>query len=142
MPFTIIDILYSGLLPAVVALAVWILARRVLKEDAAARYAPALSLAVGFSVGYWLLWSKDADYWMPKFAYDWLAVVVALTAIWGPIVHARGVSWFERLLAYLLFGLIAAWFLVPDRPKLEPVRFNYILGLGSSLALIAFLLDG
>src|SRR5688500_3038385 len=98
MPFTVVDMLYGGLVPAVVALVVWFVARRVLHEDAASRYAPSLALALGFSTAYWLVWWKeDHGYWFPRMPYDWLAVVVAAAALVGSVVHARGVSWIERL---------------------------------------------
>ncbi len=143
MPFTIIDMLYGGLAPAVVALAIWFVARRVLREDAAARYAPSLALVIGFSAGYWLVWWKEAHgYWMPKFPYDLLAFVVAAAMIFGPVVHTRGVSRFERMLMYVLFGLTAAWLLVPTRPAVQPIRHLYVLGFGPALAAVAFLFDG
>ena len=97
MPFSIVEMLYGGLVPAVVALVVWFAARRILPEDAAARYAPGLGLAIGFSAGYWLVWWKgDHGYWIPEKPYDWLPVIVAAAALIGPVVHAGGVARIKR----------------------------------------------
>lgn len=142
MPFSILDMLYGGLVPAVVASVVWMASRRVFNAETAARYAPSLALVIGFSVGYWLLWWKEAHgYWLPKMPYDWLPVVVAAAMIVGPVAHARGVSWFERWLTYAVFGLAASWLLVPTRASLQPIRHYYILGFGPTLALVALAFD-
>jgi hypothetical protein len=143
MPFTIVDILYGGLVPAVVALIVWFAVRRVLPEDAASRYAAGLALGIGFSVAYWLVWWKeDRGYWLPKMPYDWLAVVIAVAAIIGPVLHARGVSWIERVVTYAVFGFFAAWCLLPTRASVQPMRPVYAISLAPALAMIAILLDG
>jgi hypothetical protein len=143
MPFTIVDMLYGGVVPAVVALIVWFTARRVLPEEAASRCAASLALGIGFSAAYWLVWWKEEHgYWLPRMPYDWLAVVIAVAAVIGPVVHARGVSWVERLLTYAVFGLVAAWFLLPTRASVQPLRPVYAVSLGPALALIAMLFDG
>jgi hypothetical protein len=139
MPLSLKDLLYGGLVPAVVAFVVWFLARLILKENAAARYAPSLALVTGFATGYFLV---GLGPWMVKSHYTWLPYVVAATVIVAPLAHASGVSWFERLLLYAVFAVVAAWLLVPDRKEMDPTRLQLLLTWGPGLVLTAFLLDG
>jgi hypothetical protein len=143
MPFTLVDLLYGGVVPAVVGMIVWWLARRVLQEDAAARYAASLAVAAGVLAGYWLVWWKeDHGRWLPKMPYDWLPMVIAAAGIIGPVVLARGVSRVERGVVYLVFGLVAVWILLPTRASVLPQRPWYAAGLGPALAVLAILFDG
>jgi len=58
---------------------------------------------------------------MPEKHWQWLPYLGA-AAVLGGLTQATGVSWVERLLAYGMLALVAAWQLVPLWPELQPPR--------------------
>lgn len=129
--------LYTAVPPLAAAVATAWLFRRFLPVTFAERYALGIALAVGFFLGYWLL--PDWAPLLPEKHWQWLPYLAA-AAVLGGLTQATGVSWVERLLAYCVLALVAAWQLVPLWPDLQPPRHFAVPLLAGYLFLVAGLL--
>jgi hypothetical protein len=131
--------IYGGLVPFVIAIAVWWLCWWALTETTRTRYAAALALAAAFCTGYVILpeWAEL----VPVRHWQWLPYVAALAGVVSPIGLAAGVSRIERGILHALLAGGAAWLLVPDWESLEPSRGVYVALLGGYLFVLATLLD-
>ncbi|MCO8122010.1 hypothetical protein NHH03_09700 [Stieleria sp. TO1_6] len=136
--FSIQDILYGGLVPAVVAAAVVLVAFWVLPHSLARRYSAAAALALGLFAGYELL---DLGPWLAETHWHWLPYAVLAAAVAGPVACAEGVWLFERPLLYLVVAIGAGWFLVPDWEDLQPSRTSYWIGLSIYLVVLTGLME-
>lgn len=136
MPLEIELVLYTVVAPFAAAVAIAWLARQILPVNIAERYSLGIALAVGFFTGYWLLpeWAPL----VPEKHWQWLPYLAA-AAVLGGLTQATGVSWVERLLAYALLALVAAWQLVPLWPELQPPRPYTISLLAGYMFLLAAL---
>jgi hypothetical protein len=125
--------------PAVVALFVAWISRRLLPEHAATRYRLALGLASGFAAGYVLLpeWAPL----VPTRHWQWLPYLAMAAAVVGPVGCASGVAAWERLLLACALAFAAAWFLVPTWETLQPPRAALMPAVAAYLLALAGLLS-
>jgi hypothetical protein len=131
-------VLYTAVVPLLAAAAMAWLGRRVLPQNVAERYVLGIALAVGFFSGYWLL-PNDWAPLIPTKHWHWLPYLSAAAVI-GGLAATLGVSWPERLVAYGLLSLVAAWQLVPLWEELQPSRPYSVPLLASYLTVLAALL--
>lgn len=120
--------------PLAAAVASAWLARRILPAQFTERYALGIALAAGFFSGYWLL--PDWAPLVPEKHWQWLPYLAA-AAVLGGLTQASGVSWVERLLAYGVLALVAAWQLVPLWEELQPPRHYCVPLLACYLTVLA-----
>jgi hypothetical protein len=139
MNFVIEVLVYGGIVPAAIAVAIVCLSRRFLPESVSNRYAAAIAFAVAFFVGYALLPSW-ADL-LPKRHWQWLPYLGAVAVVLGPVGLATGVRAPERWLLFLLLAIATAWALVPTWPGLKPPRSVYVPCLAGYLLLLTTLLE-
>ena len=125
--------------PAAIAAALFLVLRRLLPDDAGARYAAAIAFAAAYIAAFALL-PLDAEL-VPSRHWHWIPYLAGAAAILGPVAAARGVTILERALLYLLASLVAAWFLVPDWASLQPPRTVWVPGLAVGVTLIALLVQ-
>jgi hypothetical protein len=137
MPAEIVLVLTTLVAPLAAAVAAAWLARATLPANIAERYSLGIALAVGFFLGYWLL--PDWAPLVPEKHWQWLPYLGA-AAVLGGLTQATGVSGAERLLAYGVLALVAAWQLVPMWEGLQPTRPNAVPLLAGYLLLVAALL--
>jgi hypothetical protein len=133
-------LVYGGVVPGFVALAVAALLRRFLPSSLSARNAAAIAFAVAFVFGYALLpsWAELT----PTRHWHWLPYLAVIGAVVAPAALAAGVARAERWLLHLLLAVVAAWLLVPTWPTLQPSRPVFLVLLASYLFLLIALLDG
>ncbi len=129
---------YGALVPAVVALAIYVTARRMLPGDAATRYPAALSVVGGFVTGYALLPWAPLN---PSSHWHWLPYLALFTMLAGPVCLATGVGWLERIALHVAVAIVCAFVLVPTWEKLQTARLAYVIGLAASIAVISLLLE-
>jgi hypothetical protein len=127
----------AGPAALVSAAAGWLLGA-VLPRELAPRYRLGVALAIGFIVGNWLL--PDSPQFVPTRHWHWLPYLAAGAAAIGGLTLGGGVTWPERIVAYALLALVAAWLLVPTWEELQPPR-PYLIGLlAAYFAVLAALL--
>lgn len=134
------DILTAGAViaaPAVTSAAVFLVVRRLLPAEAAARYAAAVSSAAGYCVGYALL--RRGEVLTPERHWHWTFYLVPAAAIVGPV--AAAVRPVERCLAAALAAVVGGWLLVPGWASLDPPRSVWVPVLAGYLWLLAVLAD-
>jgi hypothetical protein len=139
MKFMIEILVYGGIFPAAIAVAIMCLSRRLLPESVSNRYAVAIAFAVAFFVGYALLPSW-ADL-LPKRHWHWLPYLCAVAVVLGPVGLATGVHAPERWLLFLLLAIATAWAIVPTWPGLKPSRSVYVPSLAGYLLLLMTLIE-
>lgn len=132
------SLLGGVLLPATVSIVVALVILRILAEETARRYAGALGFAAGLMAAYALLEPHDLR---PSMYWHWLPWMALGGGLIGPVTLAAGVRFPERCAAMLLLALVAAWFLVPTRASLLPVRSLYVAAFAGSVMLLWILLD-
>ena len=132
-------VVYGGIIPTVVSLAMAALLLGVLPESASRRYAAAVAFGTALLVGYLLMpsWAEL----VPTRHWHWLPYLAAAAMILAPIGLAQGLSTPERWLLHLLFSAVAAWLLVPTWPNLQPPRSFYVPVVAGYLFLITVLLE-
>ena len=138
MPFSIVDILYGGAAPAVVACIVSMVLRRFAPQDVGKRYAASLAVLAGFALAYRLL---DLGPWAASAHWEWLPYALIASALVGPIASTEGVKLWERLLLYAFVAIVTGWFLVPTWEDLDPSRAVHLGVLAAYLVLLAGLLE-
>ena len=131
-------ILFSILIPAVVALVIVLLAFRALPAALAERHGVAMALAGAFFVGYWLLpeWAplQPVQYW------HWLPYLGGGAWLAAGVSAGKERYWNERAAVFCLAAVICAVFIVPTWSDLEPSHTVYVWSLSLYLGLIALLL--
>ena len=125
--------------PLAVSLVVSWLSPRLLHTEAAARYASAVGLAMGFCAGFILLGSW-ADL-TPSRHWHWTFYLALGAAALGAIAVSKGLALPERWLLLLIGAFVAAWLLVPNWPSLHPPRSTWIPLLATYLFLLAALIE-
>jgi hypothetical protein len=125
---------YGMVAPAAVSIAAVYLCRKGLPRTVGARYALAVALATGFTVGFALLVPREE--WIPSRHWHWLPYLTLAAAVLGPIGLARGVWVVEQWLLALLLAITSAWFLVPGWESLEATRPWYVGGLAVYLLVL------
>jgi hypothetical protein len=131
-------LLYTFIVPMLVAAAAAWFASRLLPVPIAERYSLGVALAAGFGVGYWLL--PEWAHLVPTKHWQWLPYLAA-AAVLGGLAVAGGVTWPERLVANAALALVAAWQLVPLWEELQPPRHYAVPLLAGYLFLLAALLS-
>jgi hypothetical protein len=111
--------LQGGVIPAIVALAVFFAIGWLWPPDLARRYRPAVSVALATFIGYVLLRSTTSL--LPAQFYEWIPYLGLLAAFLAGLTRADGVSRAERWSAVYVFAPIAAWLIVPQWPELSPI---------------------
>lgn len=132
------SLLGGALLPATVSIVVAYVTLRVFADETARRYAGALSFGTGFLAAYALLEPHDLR---PSMYWHWLPWLALAGAVVGPVSLAAGVRLPERWTITLLLSLVAAWFLVPTRASLQPVRGICIAAYAGGVTMLSVLLD-
>lgn len=135
MPFTPKDIVYGGMTPVIVALAVLLIARRFSSSDPD-RHSASIALVAGFFAGYRLL---SLAPWNPSAHWHWLPYALLVAAVVGPITCAAGVWTIERICLYVLVALAAGWVLVPNWDDLDPSRKVHLLAFATYVVVWACL---
>jgi hypothetical protein len=133
----------AGLLaPAAIAATMPLLARRVLPEDTATRYAMPLGFAAAYCAAFALLVDRDAL--IPQRHWHWTLYLAPIAAAIGAIAVATGLQRVDRWLLFALVAFISAWLLVPTWPGLWPARpmavpllAGYLFLLGAALEPLA-----
>jgi len=138
MPFSIIDITYGGAIPAIVAIVVWFVIRRLLPGQFGENYPASISVLVGFLTGYGLL---SLAPWTPTAHWHWLPYTMLGAAVIGPLCSFRGLHKILSLLLALLITVLAGWLLVPTWDDLVPSRITYIIIFVAYVAVLASLLE-
>ena len=109
-------------------------------KGAAVRYAASVASATAVVVSYALL--PDWAGWQAERFWQWLPYAVIVLGITGPIAHAEGVRWWERIPFYLAGSLAAAVLFVPNWPDLEPSPTVLIVATTLGMTALAFCLEG
>lgn len=93
--FLVKQLLLGFILPALVALALVVMAWRPWRAAAGARYATTggLALAVAYALGYWA--ASGLPEWPPQQATEWLVLLAGLAGVWGAVA---GVSRLPQVL--------------------------------------------
>jgi len=130
---------YGGLVPGVIAIAVYRLALW-LPAGAGPRFSAALAFASAFFVGYVLMpdWAELA----PTRHWHWLPYLAGMAAILGAVGLADGVSIVDRWLLQGLLAIVGGWLLVPDWASLQPSRAVYVPLLSVYFVVLCAALDG
>lgn len=131
--------LRGGLVPLLAALGTFFLARLVMPEDSARRWAPGASLALGVLVGYLLLPSTETL--VPVQFYEWIPYVGVGAAIAAAVMIAEGVWRGERIIVVLFAAMLSAWFIVPTWPDQIPPQHFHVVALGLGIFLLARLIE-
>ena len=138
MPLSLKDIGFGFVMPMLIAALLQAGLRRFSTGDLGTRYSASIAAAGGFLSGYVSL--SLAPLW-PTAHWHWVPFAMTLAAVTGPISLARGVTRFERILLALILASIAAWFLVPTWPDLQPDRGRYLCVFAASVVLLIALLE-
>lgn len=134
MPFSLADVVYGGIVPVIVAAALWRLSARRLTTEGLRRGATAGAFVAGVHGGYWLLELGDP---VPGSHWEWLpwALLLSVVGAVPPAAGSRG-----RLLSHVLMlsvAVAASGALVPGWEHLEPSRWIHILALSAVIVLVA-----
>jgi hypothetical protein len=119
VPFSITDLLFGIVVPALVAGTVLFLVTRFAALEVLKRSAAAVALAAGFLAGYGLL---GLGPWKPQSHWHWLPYNLLLSLVALPLVGRVSGRWIIQGLLSLLVAGAAAWVLVPTWPDLAPPR--------------------
>ena len=139
MPIPLGDLVRGGLVPAVVALVVFLAWRLPGRGGHAIRYAAAHAASAGFIVAYLLFdWAKlpPAEQW------QWLPWLGLAAAAIGPAAAAGGTGWLDRVAVRLLLGAVAAWALVPSWPALAETRAIHLAAFALMIVVVCCALEG
>lgn len=139
LQFAIEVLVYGGVIPAAIAIAVVFLANILLAENVAQRWAMAAGFSIAFVIGYVLL--PDWAPLLPQRNWHWFPQLAATAMVIGPVGIARGISTAERWLLWLLLAVIAACLLVPTWPALMPSRHKYVAFLAVYFLVVTALAD-
>lgn len=121
-----------------VSVAVSAIVLSCLPSSESARYTGALGVAAGFLSAYAYL---EPGHLTPASHWQWLPWLAMIASIVGPISLATGVKLPERWALSVILALTAAWFLVPTRASLEPMRTTYLLAVAAGMTLLWNLMD-
>lgn len=138
MPLSGYDLGYGIALPLVVALFAMINLRWMLPADVAQRYSPAVAWLTGTLLGYWLL---RLGPFVPQLHWHWLPWVMLGTFSIGVVGASRNLMLLDRLLLFLLGGLVAGWLLFPGWDTVWPPREQYFLGWVAYVVALALILN-
>lgn len=111
---------YGMLVPAVVALVLCRICRKLLPPVAAQRYAAGAAAAIAFLASYALLPSWAAL--RPERHWHWLPHLGLAALVFGLVGPAAGLRTVERWLPHAALAIVAAWLLVPLWADLSPSR--------------------
>jgi hypothetical protein len=110
--------LRGGVIPALAALALFILIGWLWPSEIARRYRASLAFALGAYIGYVLLPSTKSL--APQQVYEWIPLLGVFAALVSGLIRADGVSRAERWTTIYIFAPIAAWLIVPRWPEMSP----------------------
>jgi hypothetical protein len=129
----------GGVVPAAIAVAVFLGVRLLLSPEVGQRYSAAIAFAAAYSVGYVLLpsWAKVA----PERHWQWTLYLALIAGSVGPIAAAGGLAVIERWILFFLVALVSASLLVPSWPDLEPPRAVWLCVLTTYIFVLAALLE-
>lgn len=116
------------LVAAVVALIWWFLPFGKMGT----RHGAAWAFGIASLIGYGLV---ELGPWLPDKNRDFLIYGVIAAAFLGPLAVAEGVNWFERVVAFAVWGVVSAWLFVPDWA--EPSREIWLLATAATIMLNA-----
>ncbi|QDU95239.1 hypothetical protein [Lignipirellula cremea] len=119
MPFTVNDLFFGVLLPALLVLVILFAMSRVKALAAVEGLLAPLALAIGFEAGYWMLGLGPAS---PTSHWHWLAYVVGLGVLAGALAQAFGGKLPLTVGLFLPCTLACGWWLIPTWDSLEPSR--------------------
>jgi hypothetical protein len=139
MPVTLGDLVRGGLVPAAVALGVFLAWRLAGRRGHADRYAAAHAVSAGFLVACLLFdWVKVP----PAESWQWLPWLGLAAATVGPATAGSGTGWVDRLALRLALGAVAAWALVPTWPALAETRGLDLAAVALGIVVLCVALEG
>lgn len=131
--------LYSGLMPAALALIAGWLLRRIPPERLAARYQ--LPAAFALAVVGAVVISQAPDGFAPNRFWDWLPYLGLLAAFAGGSASAEGIARVERWAIVVLTTTFSAWMIVPTWDALAPARPVQVAALAIGMAALTLALQ-
>lgn len=130
--------LYSALVPAATAFAVFFALSWLLSESTSGRYRLSAALALGICAGF--AFSPTTKSLWPTQFWEWIPYLGLLAGFAAGLSLAEGVTRGERWIIVLLLAAAAAWTIVPTWERLAEVRIAHVLALaGGIFALVALL---
>jgi hypothetical protein len=124
-----------AVVPAAIAIAGYVLTRRLLAAETSNRYAAALAFGAGAA-----LLTPGMEL-VPGRHWHWMPYLALGAAVIGPIAASNGLRAAERGLLFLLTAIVCAWLLVPRWASLAPSRAVWVPLLAGDLVLLAALLE-
>jgi hypothetical protein len=132
-------LLYSGLVPAAVALATYFAFGWLLPEDVGRRYRLPSALALGVFVGMAFLPTTKSV--LPERFWEWIPYLGLLAAFACGLTHAAGVTTGERWIAIAHLAALTAWKIVPTWDELAATRPMQIFAVATGIALLTMLVE-
>jgi hypothetical protein len=130
--------LRGGIIPALAAVALFILIGWLWPKEVARRYRCGAAFTVGMLIGLVLLPSTTTL--APSQFWHWIPYLGILAAFLSGLTRAEGVTRSERWTAVYVFAPIAAWMIVPKWPELVPTWQIQWAGLSLAIILVTALL--
>jgi hypothetical protein len=130
--------LRGGVIPALAAVALFILIGWLWPREVARRYRCGVAFTVGMFIGLVLLPSSTTL--APSQFWDWLPYLGILAAFLSGLTRAEGVTRSERWTTVYVIAPIAAWMIVPKWPELVPSWQVQWAGLSLAIMLVTALL--
>jgi hypothetical protein len=131
--------LYSGVIPAATAFVVCLVLGRLLPDGMAARYALAVSFALGVLTGF--LVARPERAFLPSDAWDWVPYVGLMAAIVAGTARAHRITLRARSTMYVLIAGLAAWLIVPQWEDMTPPRTVQMTAVAVAIFALALSLE-
>lgn len=129
--------LRGGVIPALAAVALFILIGWLWPREVARRYRCGVAFTVGTLIGLVLLPSTTTL--APSQFWDWIPYLGILAAFLSGLTRAEGVTRSERWTTVYVLAPIAAWMIVPKWPELVPTWQIQWAGLSLAIMLVTAL---
>lgn len=135
MPFSFNDIAFGFAIPAVIVMAILLMARRAASMR---RFAILLAIAIAFVAGYFPLKLGPLT---PQSHWHWIPSSLIAACLVAALLAGNEASRSLRAVVYTLVALATGWLLVPTWPDLAPSRSVYLATWPVLTAGIAFFVD-